>query len=57
MCRYKRKKVITIQRYKELVFNLNVLNFPKFYEILYCICLSKHETLAYADAVQICGYL
>ena len=24
---------------------------------LYCICLSEHETCAYADAVQMCGHI
>ena len=32
-----------------------ILSVPKFTANLYCICLSEHETCAYADAVQICG--
>ena len=32
-----------------------VLSVPKFTAILYCICLSEHETCADPDAIQICG--
>ena len=28
---------------------------PNIIANLYCICLSEHETCAYADAVHICG--
>ena len=32
-----------------------LLGGPNITSNLYCICLSKHETCAYADVVQICG--
>ena len=32
-----------------------MLGGPNITANLYCICLSEHETCAYADAVQICG--
>ena len=34
-----------------------ILGVPKFTVNLYCICLSEHETCAYADTVQICGII
>jgi len=34
---------------------LGVQSGPYITVILYCICLSEHETCAYPDAVQICG--
>ena len=34
-----------------------VLDEPNITANLSCICLSEHETCAYADAVQMCGHI